>query len=98
MSVRLAIAALVNSVFINVKANMAEGPRRINMGILFPNSKLPSIQSVFVPRKQSKASTHSYPEKPLFTSFATANRYDGTLIHIKAHQCNGELSFSYLKT
>ena len=35
MRVRLAIAALVNSVFINVQANMAAAARRINMGIPF---------------------------------------------------------------
>ena len=34
--VPLAVGAFVNSVFINVQANMAAGPRRINMCILLP--------------------------------------------------------------
>ena len=40
MMVRLAVAALINRVFIIVKVNTAAG---INTGILFTNGKLPSI-------------------------------------------------------
>ena len=58
--VGLAVAALVNSVFILVQANMAAGTRRINMGILLTNRKLPSIYFESVRRSRSKASTHSY--------------------------------------
>ena len=39
MRVRLAVAAFLNSVIINMLANMAAGARRINMGILFTNRK-----------------------------------------------------------
>ena len=60
MRVRLAIAALVNSVFINVKANMAAGTLQINMGILFTNGRLPSIHSESVTRSVSK-SQHIQP-------------------------------------
>ena len=42
---------------------MAVGARRINMGILFTNRKLPSIHSESVPRSRSKVSTYSYGEK-----------------------------------
>ena len=63
MRIRLAAAELVNSVFINVRANMAAGARRINMGILFTNRKLPTIQSESVPRSRSKASTYGHTEK-----------------------------------
>ena len=57
MRVRLAVAGLVNSVLINVQANMATGARRINMAILFTNRKLHSIHSESVTRSRSKAST-----------------------------------------
>ena len=60
---RLAVAALVNSVFINVQADMAAGARRINICIFFTNHKLPSLHSESVPRSRSKVSTYSYPEK-----------------------------------
>ena len=59
----VAVAALANSVFINVQTNMAAGARLINMGIFFTNRKLPSIHSESVPRSRSKASTYSYAEK-----------------------------------
>ena len=62
MMVRLAVAALVNSVFINVQAETAAGTRRINMGILFTNLKLLSIHSALVSRSRSKASAFSYAE------------------------------------
>ena len=55
MRVRLAVATLINSVFINVQANMAAGALPINMGILFTNRKLSSIHSESVPRTRSKA-------------------------------------------
>ena len=61
----LAVAPVVNSVFINVKANMTAQARRIKMGILFTNRKLPSIHSESVPRNRSKASKYSYAEKLL---------------------------------
>ena len=51
--VLLAVAAHVNSVVINAQANMAAGARRINMGILFTNRKLPSIHSESAPRSRS---------------------------------------------
>ena len=64
MRVRLSEAGLVNSLFINVQANMAAGGRRINISILFPNRKLPSIHSESVPRNRSKAArTLSQAEK-----------------------------------
>ena len=63
MRVRLAVAALVNSVFTYVQANMAAEARWINMGILFTNRKLPSIHSESVPKIRSKPSTYSYTEK-----------------------------------
>ena len=37
MRVRSAVAALVNSIFINLVGNMAAGARRINVGITFTN-------------------------------------------------------------
>ena len=37
--VGLAVGALVNSVFINVQANIAAGTRWIDMGMLFTNRK-----------------------------------------------------------
>ena len=49
MRIRLAVAALRNSVCINVQANMAAEARPINMGILLTNGKLPSIHSETVP-------------------------------------------------
>ena len=63
MKVRLAVAALVNSVFINEPANTAVGTCQINMGILFTNSKLLSIHSESVPRSRSKVSKYSYAKK-----------------------------------
>ena len=62
MRVRLAVAALVNSVFVNRSANMTAGARRINMGIYFLPIAIPSES---VPRSISKASTHSYAEKKM---------------------------------
>ena len=62
MRIQLAVAVHVYSVFINVQANMAADSRRINMGTLFTNSKLPSIHSESVPRIKSKASTFNYTE------------------------------------
>ena len=66
MKVRLAVAALVKSVFINVEANMAAGACRIYVGILFDKRKLPSIHSESGPRSGSKASTFSYLEKTTY--------------------------------
>ena len=63
MRVRLAVAALVNSVFINVQANMAAGASRINMDMLFTNRKLPSIHSESVATSRSKARAFSFAEK-----------------------------------
>ena len=63
MRVGLAVAALVNSVFIIVQANMAEGVLQINKQILFTNRKLPSIHSLSVPRSGSKANSYSYADK-----------------------------------
>ena len=63
MTVRLAVAALVNGVFIKVQANMAARARRINMGILFTNRKLHSIHSESLPRSRSKGSAFSDAEK-----------------------------------
>ena len=64
MRVRLAVAAFVNSVFINVRANMATGTRRINMVLLtFTNHKLPTIHSASVLRNRSKAIAFSYSDK-----------------------------------
>ena len=45
MRVGLAVVALVNRVFVNVRANMAAGDLRINMGILLTNRNLPSVYS-----------------------------------------------------
>ena len=53
MKVQLAEAALVNSVFINVQANMAARTCGINMGTLFTSHKSPSTQLVSVPRSRS---------------------------------------------
>ena len=64
MRVRLAVAELVNSVFINGHANMVAGDRRVNMGIIYTNRKLLSIHSESVPRSTSKANTYSYVEIP----------------------------------
>ena len=49
MRVPLAVAVFVNSVFINGQENVAAA-RRINMGKLFTNNKLHSINSESVPR------------------------------------------------
>ena len=45
MRVQLAVAALVNSVFKNVLANMSAEAGQINMAILFTNGKLPLFHS-----------------------------------------------------
>ena len=37
------VAVLVNSVFINVQANIAAEARRINIGILFTNANYPQF-------------------------------------------------------
>ena len=63
MTIRLGIAALVNSVFINVQINMSAEYRRKVAGILFSYREIPSIHSESVPRNRSKASSHSYVEK-----------------------------------
>ena len=63
MRVRLAVAALVNGVFIMGNENMAAGARGINMVIFFTNRKLPSIHSESVQRDGSKASPYCYAEK-----------------------------------
>ena len=66
MRFQLAVAALVNIVFLNIKANMAENMavevRQINMGIHFYQSQiikiinmLIAIYSELVPRSRSKA-------------------------------------------
>ena len=60
---RLALATLVNSVFIDVQANMAAAAHRTNMGIVFTNRKLPSIYSESVTGSRSKANTLSNAEK-----------------------------------
>ena len=62
MTVQLAVATFVHTVFINVPANMEARARRINMCLLFTNRKLPSIHSESVPRSTSKTSTYSYAE------------------------------------
>ena len=62
MRIRLAVAAFVNSIFINVQANMAAVARRIDKGILFTNHKSPSIHSVSVPISRSKAIAFSLAE------------------------------------
>ena len=41
--VPFAVAVLVNSVFINVQANIAAEARRINIGILFTNANYPQF-------------------------------------------------------
>ena len=51
MWVRLAVAALVNRVFINVPSNMGAGARRINMGILLTNCKLQEVGQKLKPKK-----------------------------------------------
>ena len=61
--VQLAVAQLMNSVFINGQTKMAVGVYRINIGILFTNRKLLSIHSGSVPRLRSKADSYSYAEK-----------------------------------
>ena len=38
----------------NMQANVAAGPRRVNMGILFTTRKLPSFYSESVPRNMEK--------------------------------------------
>ena len=63
MRVRLGVAALVNSIFINLQANMATAARRRNNGIFLTNRKLPPIHSELIPRSRSKASTYSSAEK-----------------------------------
>ena len=63
MRVRLAVAAGVNRIFISVQENMAAGAHWINMGILFTNCKLLSINSESVPRGESKAGTYCYAKK-----------------------------------
>ena len=59
----LAIAALVNGVYIKVHANIVAGVCQINTGILFTNRKFPSIHSESVPRSRPKASAYSYAKK-----------------------------------
>ena len=75
MRVRLALAALVNSVFINGQANMAAVTRRINLCILFTNHKLSSIHSVSVPRSRSKSIAISYAEKLIFQRYFGEEKY-----------------------
>ena len=50
MRVRLAVAALVNSIYISVQGSMAAGTRRIIMGIFFTSLKLAPTHSESVPR------------------------------------------------
>ena len=57
MGVRLAVAALLNSVFINMQEYIAVGASGISIGILFTNRELPTIHSESVPRSRSKAGT-----------------------------------------
>ena len=55
MRVRLAVAELVNSVFVNGQANVASSVHRISMDILFTTfCKLPLIHSEPLPRSRSK--------------------------------------------
>ena len=54
-------SGLANSVFLNVQANTVVGARRINMGILFTNHKLPFIYSVSIPISRSKAIADQRP-------------------------------------
>ena len=63
MRVRFALAALVNSVPMKVRANIAAVARRINLGILLTNHTLPSIHSELVPKSRLKDSTCSFAEK-----------------------------------
>ena len=63
MKDRLAVAALVNGIFIKVQANMAAWALQINMGELFTNRKLRSTHSQLVTRSRPKASTYSYAGK-----------------------------------
>ena len=58
MSVRLAIAALVKSVFVNVQANMAEGSRRITWAYFFPIVDYPQFNlNLFQEKSQKPAHT-----------------------------------------
>ena len=57
MGVRLTVAALLNSVFINMQEYIAVGASGISIGILFTNRELPTIHSESVPRSRSKAGT-----------------------------------------
>ena len=66
MKVRLAVAALVNSVFKNLQANMTAGVRQINMGILLTNRKLHSIHPESVPRSKPKAIAFTYAFKNVY--------------------------------
>ena len=72
MRLRIAVAALVNSVFVNEQANTATGARRINTGILFTNSKSRSIHSESVPRN-SESVPRNFESVP--RSRSKANRY-----------------------
>ena len=67
MRVRLAVAALVNSVYINVQANMAAGGGAPNKhdNTFLTNRKLTSNYSESLPRRRSKAITYvrSTPKK-----------------------------------
>ena len=47
MRVRLGIAVLVNSVFMNEQANITVGAHRINMGIPFLIPKVPSQLTLY---------------------------------------------------
>ena len=47
---------------------MAAGARKINIGILFTNGKLPSIHSVSAPSSRSKAIASTYVEKKIFVN------------------------------
>ena len=74
MRVRLAVAALVNNIIINVQANMAAEAPRINNDIFFTNRILLTIHSESVPRSRSKSSTVRYAERNYIYSLTCIQR------------------------
>ena len=52
---RIVVAALLNSSFINLRANMAAATHQINISTFSPNRKSISIHSLSVPGRKSKS-------------------------------------------
>ena len=82
MRVRLAVAELVNSVFVNGQANVASSVHRISMDILFTTfCKLPLIHSEPLPRSRSKKKNTILYKAPLYLMTRLLMVSDWSIFH-----------------